>query len=135
MKHTRLVVVGMTALLGMTMGKASAEKAPKNSIEHSTFDERRIKRNPFLPIGWTKVAESNDTTAVFVSAESFKVTSIVVDSGGGLAIVNGEACGPGEVVMTPVNGRQVPVRVKEVRDGEVVFFHNGKPIVAPLIAK
>jgi hypothetical protein len=135
MKNTRLAVAGMTtALLGMTMGSASAETAPGGSIEHSTFDERRIERNPFLPIGWTKVTKSNDTAA-FVSADSFKVTSIVVDSVGGLAIVNGEAYAPGEVVMTPVNGRQVPVRVKEVRDGEVVFFHNGKPIVAPLIAK
>lgn len=133
-KITRLAMTAMTAFLGATIA-ASAESTP-DTTKHSTFDERSVPRNPFLPIGWQASAPVvRNTTVLTLSPEAFKVTSIVVDHTGGLAIVNGKACGPGDVLMTQVGGREIPVRVKEVRDGEVVLFYRGKPIVSPLDEK
>lgn len=134
MKNSRTVLSGMTALLGMSM--AAIAETGTETIQYSSFDQRSVQRNPFLPIGWVKdVKVVHRSEPVTISPEAFKVTSIVVDSSGGLAIINGKACAPGDVIVTTVGAKREPVRVKEVRDGEVVLFHNGKPIVSSLLAR
>jgi hypothetical protein len=101
----------------------------------SMFDPKVVERDPFLPIGWQKKTVVQEKShQITITPDAFRVTSIIIGGGGaGLAIINGSGYAAGESIRINVGGREVGVRVKEVRDGEVVFLHNGQEIHASLV--
>ena len=136
MKALRIGIVIFTVALAShlpTNAKTSArvEVTPRNS----TFGAQLIKRNPFLPIGWQKKSPATEHPhQITITPDAFRVTSIVTGGiGAGLAIINGRGYAAGEAIRISVEGQEVGVLVKEVRDGEVVFLHNGQEIRVSLV--
>ena len=136
MKALRIGIVTFTVALAShlsTDAKTSTgvEITPRNS----TFGAQLIKRNPFLPIGWKKKLPVKERPRqVTITPDAFRVTSIVSGGvGAGLAIVNGRGYAAGETIPINVGGHEIGVLVKDVRDGEVVFLHNGRDIRVSLV--
>ena len=97
-------------------------------------------RNPFWPIGWTPSAPVPVAQAaapvVTVRADQFTVTSISIDSGGALAVINGQVKAIGERILVPggAPGAQDFVTVKKIADGVVTLDYKGQPLlVAPTL--
>lgn len=92
-------------------------------------------RNPFWPIGWVPTAPVPVAVAAApvadVRADQFTVTSISVDAGGGLAVINGQTRGVGESVSVPASATTpgaapLFVTVRKITDGEVTLDYKGK---------
>ena len=96
-------------------------------------------RNPFWPIGWVPsapVAATQAAPVVEVRADQFAVTSISIDSGGALAVINGQVKAVGERIIVPggAPGAQTFVTVKKITDGMVTLDYKGHELlVAPTI--
>lgn len=136
MNTLRIGIVTFTVALASSLPThakttAKVEVTPRNS----TFGAELVKRNPFLPIGWRKKSPVREPTRqITITPDVLRVTSIVSGGvGAGLAIVNGRDYAAGEAISLDVQGHEVGVLVKEVRDGEVVFSHNGRDIRVSLV--
>ena len=129
------IVTFVVALASPSMAHAKASANVEVAPRNSTFNARFIERNPFLPIGWIKKKPVKmRARQITIKPDAFRITSIVTGGvGAGLAIINGRGYAAGEAISINVEGREVGVLVKEVRDGEVVFFCNGRNIRVPLV--
>ena len=114
------------AASGRTSGKDYVLKNVSSFTAPSTDS-----RNPFWPIGWAPTAALPTTAAapvLDVKAEQFTVTSISVDSGEALAVINGQIKAVGDRVPVPGGAAGAPqefVIVKKIADGMVVLDPQG----------
>ena len=108
----------------------------------SSFDTRRIPRDPFTPINslGTEQTMVVDTAPAdggnkFDPATLFKVSSISINRLS-IAIINNRAFGEGEPFDLRGEGKSIQrVTVLKIRDGSVELDYAGKHITVPLTRK
>ncbi len=138
MNALEIALVTFTAVLAVSMPLHAETSVDVEALPRtSSFDSKSIERDPFLPIGWQKKTVLRERPReLTITPDAFRVTSIVIGGGGaGLAIINGRGYAAGESIRVNVGGHDVGVLVKEVKDGEVVFLHNGQDIHASMISQ
>ena len=100
----------------------------------SVFESAESQRSPFWPIGWkpsvagpAAPAEAPREVAPEVTADTFVVTTISLQSDGALAVINGRTHGVGDRLPVDASGREFVI-VRQIVDGAVVFEYHGKLI-------
>lgn len=127
-----LVVVAGSGLL------ARAQTAEElDIVRHSAFDASTSPRDPFLPIGWKKVATvvapsgggmiAAPTTESYIKPEAFVVTSISLDRIP-LAVINGKAYGEGDMIPFVAGTEHIRLQIVLIRDGEVTLRYKNYSI-------
>ncbi len=133
MKHLPLLAALALGLVAHAPD-ASAQTGFKLK-NRSSFSSNRVTRDPFWPIGWTKQSGAPAESAAPVKAEDFVVSTIMIDQGTPLAVINGKVYGEGETMSLIAGGAKVSVVVAAIEDGRVVLRHQGATITAPLRRK
>lgn len=134
MKRT-LLIAALAFILGAPfMPEASAQSGFKLK-NRSSFSSNRVTRDPFWPIGWSKQGGVQAVAAAPVKAEDFVVSTIMIDQGAPLAVINGKVYGEGETMTLPAGGLKVSVLVAAIEDGRVMLRYQGDTIAAPLRRK
>jgi hypothetical protein len=144
-RHLPLIAVLLAGapMLRADDAKPAAEPPPPYELKNrSTFAEpNEVPRVPFWPIGWVKrqasapaqpqMAEPVKTT---LDEKSFKVTSILLNTGTALAVINGRAYSEGEYVRMPKSAGAAPlrVRVQRIADGVVTLQHADQILTVPI---
>lgn len=124
-----LLVFASALLYGSLTARAGYE--PKH---RSQFEEAKVVRNVFWPIGYVPVERGAPQTVATVKpvakllADQFVVSSILIGGGLPLAVINGKDLAVGDLLV--VEGASV--QVAAIRDGFVVLRHEGTEIEAPL---
>jgi len=127
---TPALLVFASALLCGTL-TAKADYEPKHK---SQFEEAKVVRNVFWPIGYVPAKLGGSQTVATakpvakLSADQFVVSSILIGGGLPLAVINGKDLAVGDLLV--VEGASV--QVAAIRDGFVVLRHEGTEIEAPL---
>lgn len=95
----------------------------------STFSSE-TRRNPFLPIGYTrKVERAAAPKTLAVTPDMFVVTAIILGTPP-IAIINGRDRTIGDRVPVP-NGGSEFVTVARIEDGQVVLRHHERELPVP----
>ena len=145
--NRRLPTYAAAFCAALAAGRAGAQ-APAGAPPHNSGKEYVLKnvssfappatdsRNPFWPIGWVPAAvlptaQTAAVPVVEVRADQFVVTSISIDSGGALAVINGQVKAAGEQILVPggAAGAQTFVRVKKITDGLVTLEYKGRELL------
>ncbi len=102
----------------------------------SSFSSNRVTRDPFWPIGWSKKGPTEQAVAnAPVKAENFVVSTIMIDQGAPLAVINGKVYGEGETMSVEAGGVKISVLVAAIEDGRVVLRYQAETITVPLRRK
>lgn len=124
------------ALLAALLTPAALAQSPGFKLENrSSFSSNRVTRDPFWPIGWSKKGATTAIATAAVKADDFSVTTIMIDQGTPLAVINGKVYGEGETMTVDARGNKVQVQVAAIEDGRVVLRHQGESLSVPLRRK
>ncbi|HEX4083947.1 MAG TPA: hypothetical protein VHY22_03470 [Chthoniobacteraceae bacterium] len=108
---------------------AGAAYLPKNK---SVFTGAVNDHNPFWPIGWVKINESeSDAAPIVPHIGDFTVTSILLNEPP-LAVINGKEMAEGEIASIPISTGSVTVQLLAVQDGRVILRWENQNLVVPL---
>ena len=118
---------------------AAAPPAPGLEVKNkSAFVMEESGRNPFWPIGWKPAAKSSGTAehaGPEIRETAFLVSSITLDPGAHLAIINGKVMSEGQVFGLQMGNQTYQVTVKSIEDGRVVLQRRDQEFVIPLRRK
>ncbi len=131
-----LLALASTALRAQDP-QPSPSPAPSPPAERrSTFSVGSNTRNPFWPVGWTKVTKPVlvAPTRTQVGPEAFTLSSILLGPQP-MAIIDRNAVAEGDVLIKQVAGQAVRLRIVAIRDGYVILDNDGEPIRVPLRRK
>ena len=106
----------------------AAASAPAIETKNKSFFEFEVtSRNPFWPIGWVPTAQVTGRSAEHnaggtdIPVTAFSLTSITIDGGTRLAIINGRVVEEGQQFGLQLGTHTYQITVRSIQDGRVVL--------------
>ena len=134
MKTFAYVLLSMLVALSVF---AEDNAAPPLQAKHKSSFELKGDRNPFWPIGWKPSGggKYGESVASDIPESAFVVTSITIEKGAPLAIINGNIMGEGQQFGLKMGTSVYQVTVKSIQDGRVILARHDQEIIVPLRRK
>jgi hypothetical protein len=136
MKKLTLLVIVVLAVAD----RAHAGDAPHlETKSKSSFQMDGNSRNPFWPIGWKPTAKLSEAGMDHIGPEipvtAFVVSSITLEQGTRVAIVNGKIMQEGQQFGLQLGNQTYQITLKTIEDGRVILGRRDQEIVIPLRRK
>jgi hypothetical protein len=125
MKAFAPILIPILLALGSLHAAASAPGIETKN--KSSFEFEVTSRNPFWPINWKPTAQVTGTRAEHdaggtdIPITAFTLTSITIDGGTRLAIINGRIMEEGQQFGLQLGTHTYQITVRSIQDGRVVL--------------